>query len=131
MTTTIKSMLDAEAEKRKMDQIKSEEKYKYQLAHETNQLDEARNKIAEALEGFDYKEDVNLRRFELKIKNRNVFVVYKFENHEIRYSDDTSPVDQRLLTIDIGYFVNVPIFSTSLDSFIESFIRFLKSERLV
>ena len=132
MAKTVKEILAERKAKEDADRKRENELWERRRKDEAKQLDEARDKIAEALDGFKYTEggDQFGRQFKLKFGNRNVYVVYKFENHEVRYSDDTQPVDVRSLSIDIGYIINRPSQTTYLEAFPESFAQFLKRERL-
>lgn len=131
MSKTVKELLLAEKQKEEIERVKASERNKRRIERETVELGKARDQIAEALEGFNYEEGKGF--FKLKFGSRNVYITYEFRDREVRYSDDIQPVDVRSLEIGIGYgyFTNVSSFVTSPENFANSFVSFLKRERLV
>lgn len=129
---TVKEILAEQKAEEEIQREKERKQFCIQKEQETKELDEARDKLAKALEGFDYveSEDNYGRQFKILFGARSVFIIYTFEDHQTRYSDDTDYVDVRSLSVKIGFIINQPSQITSVESFPESFAKFLKRERL-
>ncbi len=68
--------------------------------------------------------------FSVKVINRIIFIMCKYEKHSVRYADDCDYEDVRSLCVNIGFYSNVTLVQTSAKSFEKSFVQFLNQHRL-
>jgi len=98
---------------------------------ETNKLIETKKLICRALEGFDLEEGTSpFGDFFMVNCKRVVYIVYRYHNCKVRYTDESPEEDIRRLKVGIGFVLNRLDCETSVEGFSEMFTNFIIRHKL-
>lgn len=124
--------------KQKLEELKlreeaaAEEHHKQWLIRnkkESDEIKKARKMVLASLR--EYRPKATDYGVSVKIAHKIIYIVIEFVTDKVNYSDDTSSVDVRRLKIGLGYYTNGPRWYTDPRGFEDSFISFLRQEKLV
>ena len=120
-----------ESDRKKLDEERAVENALHKACREleNEEVIKVEKLLKKALTGYRPKK-ASTGCISVKIRSRTVHITYGYRTYTTRYSDESDEVQARSLFIDIGFFVNEPIRTTSVEHFVEDFIHFLERNQL-
>lgn len=136
MGKTVKEILAEIKIEEEQQRAERQRQWELQRQRDIQELAGVKSEITKAIAGFEYvlcEDSFGFEYFKLDFKGKNVFVLYKYENQKIKYSDDSPPEDVRSLCIYVGYWADEYrcSFKTNPEQFAESFAKWLLKEGLL
>ena len=126
---TIAQRLAAEKRKHGHEQEAAHEASRRRQIDAAKHIKSVRKKVMAALKEYDPKSHQS--GVYVKVRRRNICITIAYRNRKVRYADDCDEKNVWGLEIGIGFFTNESGIITDEKGFEDSFIEFLKRERLV